>query len=158
MSHVCRLVPILAVAATSVVLAGCTQAGPAIPDTPSRASSSTTTVATKPDYPISIQRVGMSGNDPGQRVSIQEDRTVLATGSTDGQQVTCSLSSEAFSSLSAAALQIARTSTGAEAPSTDPVLFEGIGPTDDRVAPVRTLVTELLADVAKPPAKRTLCR
>jgi hypothetical protein len=158
MSRARRLVPVLSVVATCVVVSACTQDGPAIPDTPGRATSSTTTAPTKPDYPLSIQRLGMSGDDRGQRVSIQEDRTVLATGSTDGQQVTCSLSSEAFSSLSAAALQIARTSTGAQAPATDTLLFEGIGPTDDRVAPVRNLVTELLADVAKPPAKRTLCR
>lgn len=153
-----RLVPVLSVAVTTAALVGCTQDGPAIPDTPGRPSSSTTTAPTKPDYPISIQRLGMSGTDRGQRLSIQEDRTVLATGSTDGQQVTCSLSADAFTKLSAAALQIARTSTGGEAPSTEALLFEGVGPADERVAPVRGLVTDLLADVDKPPAKRTLCR
>ena len=158
MPRPCHLVPILSAAIATAALAGCTQDGPAIPDTPSRSSSSTTTVPTKPDYPISVQRLGMSGNDPGQRVSIQEDRTVLATGSSDGEQVTCSLSADAFARLSAAALTIARTPTGGEAPSTDPLLFQGIGTTDERVAPVRGLLTDLLSDVAKPEGRRSLCR
>lgn len=153
-----RLVPLLSTVLATAALVACTQDGPAIPDAPNRATSSTTTAPTKPDYPISIQRLGMSGDDRGQRVSIQEDRTVLASGSTDGQQVTCSLSADAFARLSAAALDIARTSAGGQAPSTEALLFEGVGPTDDRVAPVRGLVTDLLADVARPPAKRTLCR
>jgi hypothetical protein len=72
--------------------------------------------------------------------------------------VTCSLSADAFARLSAAALEIARTSTGRDAPSTDPLLFQGVSTTDERVAPVRGVLSDLLTDVAKPAGKRSLCR
>lgn len=158
MPRSCRLVPGLSTALATAALLGCTQSGPAIPAAPTRSSASSTTQPTKPNYPINIQRVGMSSDDRGQRLSIQEDGTVLATGRTEGQQVTCSLSADAFTRLSAAALEIARTSTGPAGPPTDALLVEGVSAEDERVAPVRALVTDLLADVARPPAARTLCR
>lgn len=158
MSHVSRTVGLLAAVVAAAALGACTQDGPAIPDTPVTSSSSPTTTPTKPDYPLSIQRLGLSGSDRGQRLSIQEDRTVLATGADEGQQVTCSLAPDAFTKLSAAALDIARSSEGGDAPATDPLLFQGVGASDPRVAPVTSLVTRLLADVDKPQGQRTLCR
>ncbi|GAB3437205.1 hypothetical protein GCM10027517_08420 [Phycicoccus ginsengisoli] len=143
---------------TGLALVGCTQEGPAIPDAPAGTRSTTTTAPPKADYPLSIQRVGTTAGDRGQRLSIQEDRTVLSTGGSQGQQATCSLDAPAFRTLSQAALDIARTSEGPPTPATENLLFQGIDASDDRVAPVRALVVDLLTDVARPAGKRTLCR
>jgi hypothetical protein len=144
----------------AVLLAGglgaCGSADPQLPQAPP------TTATKQASFPLTVTRVGgIAGFS--DNLSIQEDGGVLAV--TKQGPVTCTLDKASLAVLNDAALQVHDTDqpTGSASTMADQmdVLFgagTGLLHLDDaRVAQAAPVVTQLLADVTGPAAKRKLC-
>ncbi|OLP47893.1 hypothetical protein BJM39_29570 [Salmonella enterica subsp. enterica serovar Javiana] len=138
----------------AVALTGCVAKTPEIP----KATTPSTTTPSV-DYPIAIQRFGgVAGFS--DTVNIDVDRSVLAK--VNKQSLSCTLDEASFAAVTKAAVTVGDSgndSTPTMAHADDMlVLLNNIPTTDDRIKDVEPVVTALLEDLAKPKAKRTVCR
>ncbi|MGO4343685.1 hypothetical protein [Pedococcus sp. 2YAF34] len=139
-----------------MVLTGCVAKTPEIPKAPATASTSTTPSV---DYPIAIQRFGgVAGFS--DTVNIDVDRSVIAK--VNRQTLSCTLDEASFSAITKAALAVGDSGNDSTPTMAHPddmlVLLNAVPTTDDRIKDVEPVVTSLLEDLAKPKAKRTVCR
>lgn len=147
---------LLAGALLASALGGCVAETPQIPQAPTGASTTTTPSV---DYPIAIQRFGgVAGFS--DTVNIDVDRSVLAK--VNKQSLSCTLDEASFAAITKAALTVGDSGNDSTPTMAHPddmlVLLNNIPTTDDRIKDVEPVVTSLLEDLAKPKAKRTICR
>jgi hypothetical protein len=157
MGGMSRTSPTLVLTALAAVsLSACGTADPQIP------AASSTTSTRQASFPLTVSRVGgIAGFD--DTLSIQDDGGVLAT--TKQGRVTCTIDQTSLAVLNDAALRVQDTDQPS-APASPPadamrVLF-GAGTgllsiNDPRVATAEPVVTQLLADVTGPAARRKIC-
>jgi hypothetical protein len=140
----------------AAVSSGCMAKTPPLPQAPATASSTTTPSV---DYPIAVQRFGgVAGFS--DTVNVDVDRSVLAK--VNRQSVSCTLDEASFAAITKAALAVGDSGNDSTPTMAHPddmlVLLNNVPTTDDRIKDVEPVVTSLLEDLAKPAAKRTVCR
>jgi hypothetical protein len=140
----------------AAVSSGCMAKTPPLPQAPATASSTPTPSV---DYPIAVQRFGgVAGFS--DTVNVDVDRSVIAK--VNRQSVSCTLDEASFAAITKAALAVGDSGNDSTPTMAHPddmlVLLNNVPTTDDRIKDVEPVVTSLLEDLAKPAAKRTVCR
>lgn len=150
---------VVTVALAALALGGCVEQARPLPEVSSAARPTAQTTA---NFPLRVERSGgVAGFD--DRLSIQADGSVV--GQTRQGQVSCTLDKHSLAALNEAALKIRQndqptpgTSVADGMTVTFSARFGTLGIDDPRVAAAQPVVTQLLADVSGPPAKRKICR
>jgi hypothetical protein len=154
-----RVAPVTVACATVALLGlgGCVQETKPLPTV----TDAATTAAPSIRFPLRVLR---SGGVAGFReeLFVQSDGSVI--GQTKQGQVTCMLDQESLAALKGGAAQVHATDTPNGPGGADQLWVQfgtGAGSLnidDPKLAAAEPVVTQLLADVSAPPAKRKICR